>query len=118
MKRAFPWIISLLLAVWCVRLHLNLKKLELAIPHETLGTETTAISAETNSEEPLTAADKAELGELRKERADLLRLRNEVRQLRDGKKELEAKVATQEQKLNEVAEQKRLAPDLFSPALA
>jgi len=89
MKRLIPWLLSFVLAAWCIALLIKVEKLREASKATTeekadfgkTGTEPTLASPEpkTERDEPVPT-----------EGNELLRLRNEVHQLRQSKQELEA----------------------------
>src|SRR4029434_2176114 len=89
MKRLIPWFLCFVLAVWCIALLIKVEKLREAskatpdgrVDFGKIDTEPTLASPElkTETDEPV-----------QHEANELLRLRNEVHQLRQSKQELEA----------------------------
>jgi C-terminal processing protease CtpA/Prc len=93
-----PWILSVVLAVWCAGLFLQLRELRRTAQ---AATEDTAAKDGTSAQveappAPDTEKDESTAGE----RSELLRLRNEVHQLRESRRELEARMKAQEQQLS------------------
>ena len=98
MKRLLPWVLCGVLTVCCVGLLLEVQKLREAAQVTTLDP---AASEGTNA--PQVEASRApnpEKDEIAaREQRELLRLRNEVHQLRESKQELETNVNSQKQQL-------------------
>ena len=99
MKRLLPWVLCVVLAVCCVGLLLEVQKLREAAQVTTVDT---AASDGTNAPQveasPAPNPEKDEIAA--RERGELLRLRNEVHQLRESKQELERRVNSQAQQLS------------------
>src|SRR5689334_7574420 len=98
MKRLIPWILSFVLAVWCIALSIKVQKLREA---SKATTEEKADSGKTDTEPTLSPPEpKAEKDEsVRSEGNELLRLRNEVTQLRQRYQEPETSARIKEQQL-------------------
>src|SRR4051794_20581964 len=93
MKSILAWALAMICAAGCVRMYLTIKKLE----HERSSflMQAGRLESVTQAEpEPRVqpVGETSELLQLRNDRTDLLRLRNEVRQLREEKLALESQV--------------------------
>jgi C-terminal processing protease CtpA/Prc len=98
MKTLLPWVMVGVLSVLFIRTYLTKQRLE----SQRISLAATAQAVETNTTRDSNAqsgeVESLELKSLRKDREDLLRLRNEVRQLRESNQQLEkqAKAAAAE----------------------
>jgi C-terminal processing protease CtpA/Prc len=98
MKRLIPWFLCLVLAVWCMALLIKVEKLrELskAVSEESTDLGKTDTQSALAPPEPRTERDET----AQPEGNELLRLRNEVSQLRRSKQELEATAKVQAEQL-------------------
>jgi membrane-associated protease RseP (regulator of RpoE activity) len=100
MRRLFPWIACLFLALWCVGLLVEVRKLRGAANAATAGT-TAADGTSAGEASEVSPAPNIEKDEIAThDRSELMKLRNEVHQLRESGRELEARVKAQEQQLS------------------
>ena len=96
MKLLIPWFLSLVLAVWCLALLIKVQKLTSATAGEVAGSGGTSAAPALAPPEPKTEREEATPAEGN----ELLRLRNEVSQLRQRKQELEATTNLQAKQLS------------------
>jgi hypothetical protein len=98
MKRLIPWFLSFVLAVWCIALLIKVEKLREA---SKATTEEKADFGKVDPEPTLASQEpKTERDEpVPPQGNELLRLRNEVSQLRQSNQELEATARAKEQQL-------------------